>query len=118
KVVADLVRLVTVGLAMVLLSPLLALVSALVVPPLLVVTRLFQVRVRTAERANREAVGLLNTHLQESLSGVEVIRAFARQEVFVARFRRALRRALAAFNRATIYAAFYPPAMASLAALA
>ena len=118
KVVADLVRLVTVAVAMALLSPPLALVSLLVVPPLLVVTRLFQVRVRAAERANREAVGLLNTHLQESLSGFEVIRAFERQAVAVARFRRALRRALAAFNRATIYAAFYPPAMASLAALA
>jgi ABC-type multidrug transport system fused ATPase/permease subunit len=118
KAVADLFRLVTVAVAMALLSPPLALISALVGPPILVITRLLQVRVRTAERRNRRAVGALNAHLQESLGGVEVIRAFAAEPQFVHRFRIAVRDTLLAYNNATIYAALYMPLMATLAALA
>src|SRR5947208_2626878 len=82
-----------------------------VVPPLVAITRFFQVRVRAAERATRQAVGQLNAHLQEMLGGVEVIRAFGREGHFVARFRRTLRRTLAASNRSYGYSAVYPPAM-------
>ena len=76
KAVADLFRLVTVAIAMVLLSPVLALVTALIGPPILLITRFLQVRVRAAERRNRRAVGMLSAHLQEGLGGVEMIRAY------------------------------------------
>jgi len=118
NLVANLVRLLTAGVAMLALSRPLTLVALLVVPPLAIITRVFQVRVRSAERANRRAVGLLNTHLQETLGGIEVIRAFGREATFVARFRLALRAALAASNRATVYSALYTPIMALLAAAA
>ncbi len=118
KLVADLVRLVTVAGAMILLSPLLALAAALVVPPLVLVTNFFRIRVRDAERANRHAVGLLNTHLQETFGGVEVIRAFGQEKGFVVRFRGVLRVALTAYNHATRYASLYPPLMGTLAAIA
>ena len=62
-VLMGVVRLGTIAAAMVALSPLLSLVAALVVVPVVLVTRYFQVRVRDAERASREAVGLQNTHL-------------------------------------------------------
>jgi ATP-binding cassette subfamily B multidrug efflux pump len=114
--VANLLRLVTAAVAMALLSPILTLVALLVVPPLLGITRLFQVRVRAAERDNRRAIGRLNTDLQETLSGVDVIRAFGRATIFVARFRAGLRESLAASNRATVYSALYSPLMALLAA--
>lgn len=117
QLVGDLVRLATSAAAMVVLSPPLALVAALTVPPLVSITNYFRRGVRDAERANRRAVGVLNTHLQETLGGVEVIRAFAREETFATRFRLALKRALAAANRSTLYNSFYPPTMAVLAAL-
>jgi ATP-binding cassette, subfamily B, multidrug efflux pump len=82
------------------------------------VTRYFQVRVRDAERASRRAVGLQNTHLQETLGGVEVIRALGREAAFIARFRAALREGLAAYNRAAVYSALYVPLMVILSALA
>src|SRR5439155_7812157 len=82
----------------------------------LVVTQFFRRRVREAERANRVATGLMNTHLQETLSGQEVIRAFRREPVFVARFRAALWQVVAAYNRSTVYTSFYPPLMAILSA--
>lgn len=94
----------------------LTLVALLAIVPTIVVTRLFQVRVRDAERANRQAIGRLSAQLQEILSGVETIRAFDRAAVFTARFRMALVTVLAAYNRATIYSAGYTPLMALLAA--
>ena len=107
--VANLFRLVTISVAMIMLSPGLTFAAALVLPPLVAITRFFQVRVRDAERASRKAVGEMNTHLQETLRGVEVIQAFRREASFVARFRQVLRRVLKASNRSTIYASFYPP---------
>lgn len=110
--VANLVRLVTIAAAMVILSPAMSLAAAALLPPLVVVTRYFQLRIRDAERANRRAVGEMNTHLQETLRGVEVIQAFRREPDFIARFRRVLRQVLRASNRATLYASFYPPVTA------
>jgi ATP-binding cassette, subfamily B, multidrug efflux pump len=115
--VANMVLVVTTGVAMVLLSPPLAAVSALVLPFLLVITRFFQVRTRAAERLNRIAVGSMNAELQESLGGTEIIRAFGRERFFVDRFRRTLQSALLAYNRSTVYSALYTPTMAILAGL-
>ena len=114
--ITDLVRLVTVSIAMIALSPLLSLVSALIVPPLLWVTNAFRKRIRAAERRNRQAVGLMNTHLQETLGGVEVIRAFGREAAFAARFRRVLKQTLDAYNQAAKYSALYQPIMQILMA--
>jgi ATP-binding cassette subfamily B multidrug efflux pump len=111
-------RLGTIGAAMVALSPLLSLVAALAVVPVALVTRYFQVRVRDAERASRQAVGLQNTHLQETLGGVEVIRALGSEALFVGRFRAALHNGLAAYNRATVYSALYIPLMVIFSTLA
>jgi ATP-binding cassette, subfamily B, multidrug efflux pump len=115
--VANLVLVLSTGVAMIVLSPPLALVSALMLPFLLAATRFFQVRTRQAERANRIAVGRLNGELQESLNGMEVIRAFGRQAAFVQRFRRTLHTTLLATNRATVYSALYVPATVIVAAL-
>jgi ATP-binding cassette subfamily B multidrug efflux pump len=117
-VLLGVVRLATIAAAMVALSPPLSLVAALAAVPVGLVTRYFQVRVRDAERASRRAVGLQNTHLQEMLGGVEVIRALGAEAAFVARFRAALRNGLAAYNRATVYSALYVPLMVTLSALA
>lgn len=117
-VLANLVRLVTIAAAMLALSLPLSIVAALVVPPLVLVTRFIQVRVRDAERSNRAAVGAVTAHLQETLRGLEVIRAFGRAPGFVAEFRRVLHRGLIASNRSTFFSAIYVPATAILSALA
>ncbi len=116
--VANLVRLGTITVAMVALSLPLSLVAALTVPPLVLVTRFLQSRVRRAERENRRAVGAINARLQETLRGTEVIRAFGREPEFVAGFRQILRRGLAASNRSSFFSAVYTPMTAILAALA
>lgn len=116
--VANLFRLVTIAGAMIALSPALSVATALAAPPLVLVTHFFQVRVRDAERANRRAVGAMNTQLQEILQGVEVIQAFAREESFMARFRGVLRQVLLAYNRSSLLSSFYVPVTAILSATA
>ncbi|MBI3972038.1 MAG: ABC transporter ATP-binding protein [Chloroflexi bacterium] len=118
RVLTDMVRLITAAIAMVAVSVPLSLVSLIVVPPLIIVTRAFQARARDAERANRSAVGVLNAHLQEVFGGVEVVRAFHREFAFVARFRQAVAQALRAYNRSTAYVSLYPPMTNTLAAIA
>src|SRR5262249_59250091 len=68
-VLMGLVRLGTLAAALGALSPMLSLVAALVVVPVGLVTRYFQVRVRDAERDNGQAVGLQKTHLHECVGG-------------------------------------------------
>lgn len=116
--VGNLVRLLTIAVAMVALSPALSLVAALIAVPLVLVTRALQIRVRRAERENRAAVGAVNARLQEDLGGVEVIRALGRESEFVAAFRQVLGRGLAASNRSTYYSALYTPTTAILSAIA
>jgi ATP-binding cassette subfamily B multidrug efflux pump len=118
SLVGNLTRLVTVVGAMLLLSLPLTLVAVGVIVPVSLISRFFQVRVRRAERANRAAVGLLNTHLQELFGGVEVIQTYARVGAFVTRVRRALQATLDASNRTTAYSAFFPPTMVMLATVA
>jgi ATP-binding cassette subfamily B multidrug efflux pump len=117
-VLMGIVRLVTIAAAMVVLSPLLSLVAALMVIPVVIVTRYFQGQVREAERANRLAVGLQNSHLQETLGGIEVIRSQGSEATFIHRFRSALRDALLAYNRTAVYSALYVPLMVIFSTLA
>ena len=116
--VANLVKLVTVGAAMVFLSPPLTLVAAAVVPPMVWTIRWLQVRVRSAERDSRIAVGAMTARLHESLGAAEVVRAFGRETEAAHGFRKALARVLAASNRSTLFSALYPPVTAILAAVA
>jgi ATP-binding cassette subfamily B protein len=116
--VANLVRLLTLTIGMLILSPPLTLVACLVAPPLVLTLRFLQVRVRESERATRIAVGALAARLQESLRGIEVVRAFGREPEAVGGFRRVLSTALSASNRATSYSALYTPVTAIVSALA
>ena len=115
---AHLVRLVTIAVAMVLLSPGLSLVAALIAAPLVLITRALQVRVRQAERETRLAIGAVNTRLGEDLRGIEAIRVFGREPEFVAGFRQVLGRGLAASNRSSFYSALYTPVTAIVSAIA
>ncbi|TKA10274.1 ABC transporter ATP-binding protein [Actinacidiphila oryziradicis] len=112
------VQLVTVTVTMLVLSPALTVVAAVFMPPVALLTGYLRRRIRDAERDTRRAIGLLNTHLQEDLSGAEVIRAFGRQTTFTNRFRLALTDWLRATNKSTFYNAFYAPGLGLLSAFA
>jgi ATP-binding cassette subfamily B protein len=117
-VLGETVQLVVVTAAMVWLSPTLTLAVLVVIPPLALLTGYLRRRIRAAERDTRTAVGETTTHLHEDLVGVDVIRAFGRQDLFAGRFRAALQGWLGAANRSTRYNAFYAPSLGVLSAVA
>ncbi len=112
------VSIIATAVAMIVVSPLLSLVSLVVLPPLVVASRWLQVRVRDAERATRVAVGTLNTQLSDTVGGAETIRVFHREEAFVVRFRGALLRTLIAQESSVRYNSFFTPVTALLSSSA
>jgi ATP-binding cassette subfamily B protein len=107
--VGQLVPLITTAVAMVLLSAVLSLVAVIALPPLVIITRYLQVRVRAAERATRVAIGDINIELAEDVGGVETLRAFGREARYLDRFRASLHRTLLAQRSSVKYNAYFAP---------
>ncbi len=82
----NLVTFVGVGVGLAFVNPKLALVTATIVPPLVVATVWFRSASTRAYEAARERIAAVNANLQEGISGVRVSQAFVRegknQEVF------------------------------------
>ena len=70
---------VGVGIALTVMNPRLALITALVVPPLALATWLYRSRARRAYDMARERVAAVNADFQENISGVRVAQAFGRE---------------------------------------
>jgi len=68
-----------VAVALVVMSPPLALVTAAIVPPLAVATWLYRRKAHTAYDRARDRVAEVNADFQESLSGVRVAQAYSRE---------------------------------------
>ncbi len=76
----NLVTFIGVGIALAIMNPRLALVSAGILPPLVVATLWFRNQSSKAYEIARERMGAVNANLQEGLSGVRVSQAFVREE--------------------------------------
>jgi ATP-binding cassette, subfamily B, bacterial len=72
---------------LVVLSPPLALVTAAMIPPLVIATVWFQRRARRAYDRSRDAIATVNANLQESLAGVRLAQASVRQDRNIGGFR-------------------------------
>jgi ATP-binding cassette subfamily B protein len=87
----------------------LAAVSLVVVPPLIVVTHFFRMASRRAFRRVRERLAVVNSRIQESISGLRVIQAFVQEAKCRRRFE-ARDRELADAHLSTVanFALFFP----------
>lgn len=79
--VGDLFTLAAIVVILLVLDWRLALVSFLVVPPLVLLTVFFRHFLRRAYRAIRVKIARLNAHLQESVTGMSIIQYFVRERV-------------------------------------
>ncbi|MFO7945689.1 MAG: ABC transporter ATP-binding protein [Armatimonadota bacterium] len=79
-VVTDLLYIVLVLIGMVYFAPRLALVAVAPVPIFLVGIIWFSIKIRPIFRRVRDKLGEINSNLQERISGIQVIKAFAREE--------------------------------------
>ncbi len=78
--IADLLALVGILAAMFLMDPRLAAATLSVVPVLFIGIAIWQSRARLAFIRVRQAIALVNAHLQESISGVRVVQSLNRQD--------------------------------------
>ncbi|MBN1569460.1 MAG: ABC transporter ATP-binding protein [Acidobacteria bacterium] len=86
SLVGGLLSMISVLIAMFILSVPLSLVVLAVVPVMAVMTGIIGKRIRGAFRKNQEWVGRLTSNIEESVSGVKVIKTFRREEAEFARF--------------------------------
>lgn len=83
----DLFIIVGIMIALVLLDIRLALVAFVSLPVIFVISLRFRKTVRSAFRDIRTALAKINTYLQESFGGVEVVKAFCREQDNIEEFR-------------------------------
>jgi ATP-binding cassette subfamily B multidrug efflux pump len=86
SLVGGLLSMITVLVAMLILSVPLSFVVLAVVPVMAVLTGIVGKRIRGAFRINQEWVGRLTSNIEESVSGIKVIKTFRREEAEFAKF--------------------------------
>ena len=86
SLVGGLLSMITVLIAMLILSVPLSFVVLAVVPVMAVLTGIIGKKIRGAFRKNQEWVGRLTSSIEESVSGVKVIKTFRREEAEFAKF--------------------------------
>jgi ATP-binding cassette subfamily B multidrug efflux pump len=85
-ILADVAKLSGIVVILIAMDARLALVTFAVIPPMLVVSWWFRVRVRDAYRAMRVAVAKLNAKLQETVSGMRIVQLFRRERLLASEF--------------------------------
>jgi ATP-binding cassette subfamily B protein len=105
----DLFTLAAIGVVMLLVNWRLALAAFVVIPLVLLVSRLFQQSVRTSYRDIRTRLARLNAFLGERLAGLRVVQLFGREAHEAARFDALNQSHLDAHLRSiTVYALYFP----------
>lgn len=101
----DVLTLVGIVVIMLTIDLRLALVTLVLLPPLLIALNFFRERSRETYRVIRERIARLNAFLQESLSGVMVVQLFAQERKLFAEFAQRNREHRDANHLANIYEA-------------
>ncbi|MBI4928631.1 MAG: ABC transporter ATP-binding protein, partial [Anaerolineae bacterium] len=96
---------------MLVLSWPLALVSLLTIPLMVLITRFISTYTLRDFRAQQEALGQLNGHIEETITGRRVIQAFGREPVVIADFEKSNQRLLAVSVRAQVFSQSIGPMM-------
>jgi len=118
NLVADSLLLVGIVAMMLTMSAKLALYTFTVLPFMVLVAVVFTRHVRRAFVRTRETIAQVSAGLQENISGVRVVQAFARERVSQERFDELNRDNLKANLHAVTWSSAFPPAVEFLAVLA
>jgi len=86
--VADVIKMVAMCVVMFVISPVLSVIALVPVPVLFYAGFRFARRIKGVYRAVRERLGEINAGIQERISGVRVVKAFAREDYEFENFRR------------------------------
>ena len=108
-IVADLILMFSVLSVMLILSLKLSLIIFLVLPFILVATRLFQMAMKVAFNQVRNEVANLNSFVQERLSGIKEIQIFNRQQIEFNNFKKINERHKQAWLKTVWYNSIFFP---------
>jgi ATP-binding cassette subfamily B protein len=118
NVIGDLVSMLGSLAIMAYLSPQLTLASLVTVPPMVLVARVFGGRLRRAWREVRERVSRLTSIVEESASGIEVVKSFGLEDSVLSRFERTSREVYSQTIRASVLAGLFFPLMGVFSSVA
>lgn len=76
----DILQIFVILAALILISPSLTVVAALILPVMIIVSFRFRLKARMAYRATRKSLSRLNAFLQERITGLDVVHIFRREE--------------------------------------
>ncbi|HTP58356.1 MAG TPA: ABC transporter ATP-binding protein, partial [Spirochaetia bacterium] len=96
---------------MLMLSPVMAVVSLLPVPLVFLLTSTISRRTRILFKEQQDALGLLNGHVEETVSGIQAVKAFGREPEAGARFGLINEELRRVGTRAQIWTGFLMPMM-------
>jgi ABC-type multidrug transport system fused ATPase/permease subunit len=102
------------AVAMFILDPLLAAIALAPVPFLVATATRYSRRNRPAEQEVQQRVGELTTGAEESISGIRIVKAFARERHMLERFRHSANRVFEQSMVSTRLQSFYTPLMGFL----
>lgn len=111
QLIANVLGLVGVIIIMFMLNVWLAIVSLIVMPLTVVLTRFIARRTRAGFRASQKLLGELNGIIEETITGEHVVQAFVREEATTAQFTTVNRQLQKAALRARIFTSFMGPLM-------
>jgi ABC-type multidrug transport system fused ATPase/permease subunit len=102
------------AVAMFVLDPMLALLALAPVPFLVATATRYSRRNRPAEQEVQQRIGEVTAGAEESISGIRIVKAFARERYVLDRFRRSVNRVFDQSMVSTRLQAFYTPLMGFL----
>jgi ATP-binding cassette subfamily B protein len=115
--VGDLLILIGITIAMLVLNFRLALLTFIVIPPLLYATKIYSDRARDSYRGIRTNLARLNSYLQENVSGMSTVQVFNREDESFRRFEIINRENRDELLRSLIYNAIYFPCIELFSAI-
>jgi ATP-binding cassette subfamily B protein len=96
---------------MLILSPLLTCAALVMIPLVFILTRTVTRKTRKLFREQQKRLGALNSHIEESISGISVVRAFGREEKIIERFAEINGGLLSVGIKAQIWSGYIMPMM-------
>ena len=109
--IGDLGNLVGIIIAMYILEPSLTLIALANVPIMIVIARYFGGRMRKVYRDTREKMAMVSNVVEETVSGVETVRAYGREDLAEREFKRASIDTYKAYMKAVVYMGIFWPLM-------
>lgn len=107
----DVIKIIVILIAMFVLSPGLTLIVLTAVPVVYLVSSYFRRNTFRLQLQVRRTVGAINAFLQETFSGMRIVKAYGKESQYDGYFQRPLGENLKASNSTAVYDAYFPVVM-------